>query len=64
MTKLSEAAFDVLVERAGLTLTAAQRAEIYRGYGAIEILLERVRRPRDLGSEPATIFTLEKNGAP
>lgn len=64
MTKLSETAFDLLVERAGLTLTAAQRAEIYRAYGAIEILLDRVRRPRDMSSEPATIFTLEKKGAP
>jgi len=64
MTKISEAEFDVLVRRAGLTLTAQQRAEIYRAYGTIESLVERLRQPRPLGNEPATIFTFDQKAAP
>ena len=64
MTKISEAEFDALVRRAGLTFTAEQRAEIYRAYGTIESLTERLRRPRPLGSEPATIFAFDKTIAP
>jgi hypothetical protein len=52
------------VRRAGLTLTTQQRAEIYRAYGTIEGLTERLRRKRPLGSEPATIFTFDKNATP
>ena len=64
MTKLNEAEFDALVKRAGLTLGARQRSEIYRAYGTIETLIERLREARPLGNEPATIFTLDKDHKP
>jgi hypothetical protein len=64
MTKISEAEFDMLVRRAGLTLTARQRGEIYRAYGTIESLTERLRQPRAVENEPATIVTLDKDHRP
>ena len=64
MTKINEAEFDALVKRAGLTLTTRQRGEIYRVFGTIETLVERLRQSRPLGNEPATIFTLDKDHQP
>jgi hypothetical protein len=64
VTKISEATFDALVRRVGLTLTTQQRVEIYRAYGTIEDLTQRLRRKRPLASEPATIFTFDKNATP
>jgi len=61
MTKTTEAEFDALIARAGLILTAAQRAEIYQAYGAIERMIESLRRPRSAAIEPATILSLERD---
>ena len=58
MPKISEAEFDALVRRAGMTLSPQQRSEIYRAYGVIEMLTERLRQPRRFDVEPATIYTL------
>jgi hypothetical protein len=55
---LTEVEFAALATRAGLQLTAEKRAELYEAFGAIETLAARIRQPRDLGAEPATIFTL------
>ena len=43
--KTSMADFIVLVRRSGLSLTDAQIAEIYNGWGYTERLLERIRVP-------------------
>jgi hypothetical protein len=48
--------FTVLVERAGLTLTAEQFEELRRAYGQVERMQRNVRRPRDRSAEPAHIF--------
>jgi hypothetical protein len=55
---LTRAEFDGLVARAGLTLTEAQKAEIYRAWGSLEQLIERVRGHVPPEAEPATIYTI------
>ena len=57
--KISEADFDALVRRAGLVLTAAQKAVLYQGYAYVEVMTESVRTPRGREAEPATIFVPE-----
>ena len=61
MPKISEAEFDALVRRAGMSLSPQQRSEIYRAYGVIEMLTERLRQPRSFEIEPATIYTLDRD---
>jgi hypothetical protein len=58
--KISRAAFDLLLARAGLGLNEAQKAELYGAYASLEILCERLHAPLPLGAEPATIFTLDR----
>jgi len=53
---ITEAEFAVLVKRAGLTLTPAQQAELYKGYGYVEEMIARVRTPRGREAEPAHIY--------
>ena len=48
--------FDFLIRQAGLTLTEAQKAELFGVYGQIRRMAERVRQPRGRASEPAHIF--------
>ena len=43
---ISEAEFDVLCKRLPLTLTPAQKAELYEAYGHLEVIRARVRKPR------------------
>jgi hypothetical protein len=57
--KIARAAFDLLLARAGLTLTEAQKAEIYGAYASLEMLCERLHAPLPVEAEPATIFTLD-----
>jgi hypothetical protein len=54
--KITEAEFATLVKRAGLTLSDAQKAEIYKAYGYVETMIEQVRTPRGREAEPAHIF--------
>ena len=54
---LSRAGFDGLVERSGMKLPEATKAELYGIWGHIEEMLARLRRPRDLGADPAVVFT-------
>ena len=61
MPKISEAEFDALVRRAGMSLSPQQRGEIYRAYGVIEMLTERLRQPRSFAAEPSTIYTLDRD---
>ena len=48
--------FRILVERAGLKLTAEQSEELRRAYPQVERMQKNVRRPRDRAAEPAHIF--------
>ena len=57
--KLPRAAFDLLLARAGLTLTEAQKAELYGAYASLEPLCERLHAPLPLDVEPAVIFACD-----
>ena len=57
--KLPRAAFDALLERAGIVLSAAKAAELYAAYGTLERLCERLHAPLPPEAEPATIVAAE-----
>jgi hypothetical protein len=57
---ISEAEFAILAKRAGLTLTDAQCAALYGGYGYVEAMVALVRTPRGREAEPAHIFVFPK----
>jgi hypothetical protein len=57
---ITEAEFAVLAKRTGLPLNGAKLAELYDVYGVIEQMVARVRKPRGLGAESATIFVAGK----
>lgn len=59
---ISSERFAVLVERAGLRLTAEQFAELRRAYSQVERMQRNVRRPRDRSAEPAHIFVHPRAG--
>ena len=57
---LPQADVEALIRRAGLTLTAAQVAELYGAWAHVEPMLERVRAAgRGREAEPALIFRPE-----
>lgn len=51
-----EAVFDAAMARAGITLTAAERATLIDVSRHIAASTARIRTPREVGLEPATIF--------
>jgi hypothetical protein len=53
---ITSAEFDFLADRAGLTLTAAQKAELMGVYPLVAAFAERVRTPRGREAEPAHVF--------
>lgn len=53
---ISSERFRVLVERAGLTLTAEQFEELRQAHRFVERMQRSVRRLRDRAAEPAHIF--------
>jgi hypothetical protein len=53
---LSDEALDFLLARAGLNLTAAQKAELKSVYGGIAQMAERVRQPRGRMAELAHTY--------
>ena len=61
--KISRAAFDALLARAGLVLSEAQKAELYGAHASLEMLCERLHAPLPLEAEPATIFTLDSRAS-
>jgi hypothetical protein len=61
---ISQPEFEFLARRAGLTLSEAQKAELYSAYGYIEAMLEKVRKPRGREAEPAHIFTFPDSAVP
>ena len=50
---IDDAALDYLLARAGLVLTAEQRAELKTVHTALAAMVERVRKPRGRMAEPA-----------
>jgi hypothetical protein len=58
--KLARAGFDLLLARAGLTLSEAQKAELYVAYASLEMLCERLHAPLPLDAEPAITFACDK----
>jgi hypothetical protein len=54
--ELTDAALELLLSRAGLDLTAAEKAELKTIYPGIAAMAERVRRPRGIMAEPAHAY--------
>ncbi len=55
--RISQADFEALVRRAGLTLPAAEVSEMHKGWAYIEPMLERIRTyGRGRETEPALTF--------
>ncbi len=54
--ELTDAALELLLARAGLDLTAAEKAELKEVYARLAPMLERVRKPRGIMAEPALIY--------
>ena len=61
--ELTDSAYEFLLQRAGLDLSGAQKADLRGVYHHITAMAERVRRPRGHKAEPAHCFSLEE-GAP
>ena len=60
---ISRERFAMLVEQAGLNLTAEQFDELRQGYHFVQRMQRIVRRPRDRAAEPAHIFVHPRVGA-
>jgi hypothetical protein len=56
MPEITDEAFEFLIARAGLSLTAEQKAELKSVYAGIVEMAERVRKPRGRMAEPAHIY--------
>ena len=61
--ELTDAAYEFLLQRAGLDLSGAQKADLRGVYHHITAMAALVRRPRGHKAEPAHCFSLEE-GAP
>jgi hypothetical protein len=53
---ISDDALDFLVARAGLSLSAAEKAELKGVYDGIAAMAARVRQPRGRMAEPALTY--------
>ena len=53
---ITNEALDFLLARAGLDLTAAEKAELKTVYAGIAQMAERVRQPRGRMAEPAHVY--------
>jgi hypothetical protein len=54
--EISDEALNFLLARAGLDLSAAQKAELKAVYPGIASMAERVRQPRGRIAEPAHVY--------
>jgi hypothetical protein len=52
-SEIDDAALDYLLARAGLNLTAEQKAELKAVHAGFAAMAERVRKPRGRMAEPA-----------
>ena len=55
-SEINDAALDYLLARAGLDLTAEQKAELKTIHAGLAAMAERVRKPRGRMAEPAHIY--------
>jgi hypothetical protein len=55
-SEISDEALEFLLARAGLRLGATDKTELREVYAAIAAMAERVRKPRGIMAEPASIF--------
>ena len=53
---ISDTALDYLLARAGLSLTAEQKAELKNVHVGLTAMAERVRKPRGRMAEPAHTY--------
>ena len=53
---ITDEALDFLLARAGLALTAAEKAELKTVYAGVALMAERVRQPRGRMAEPAHVY--------
>jgi hypothetical protein len=54
--EINDDALDYLLARAGLDLTAEQKAELKTVHAALAAMAERVRKPRGRMAEPAHAY--------
>jgi len=57
------AEFDHLIDRAGLTVSQARRAELASTYADLKCQLELLHKPLRPDAEPATVFHLSLGGS-
>ncbi len=50
---------DFIIERAKITLTPEQKADLIEAYPYVASMIERLHRPRSLMAEPAHVFVPE-----
>ena len=55
-SEINDAALDYLLARAGIELTAEQKAELKSVHAALAAMAERVRKPRGRMAEPAHTY--------
>jgi len=53
---MTDEAFEYLLARAGITLSAAEKAELKGACDGIAAMAERVRKPRGRMAEPALTY--------
>jgi hypothetical protein len=63
-SEISDEALDFLLARAGLSLNAAQKAELKAVYPGIAAMAARVRKPRGHMAEPALIYGFAEEDLP
>ena len=56
-SEISDEALDYLLARAGLILTAEQKAELKTVHAGLAAMAERVRKPRGRMAEPALVYS-------
>jgi hypothetical protein len=63
-SEISDEALDFLLIRAGLSLSAAQKADLKGVYPGIAAMAARVRQPRGHMAEPALIYGFDEEELP
>lgn len=64
MPEIDDQALEFLLNRAGLHLTAEQKAEMLTVYDGIAQMAKRVRKPRGHMAEPALVYNFTEEDLP